>query len=66
MNLCVNCKQGTTFLSSNEASDDAHNGQYIFDYVNECIKDIEHENVIQIVTDNASNNMVVANLLALE
>ena len=49
--LCVNCKLGTTFLSSNEASDDAHIGQYIFDYVNECIKDIGHENVVQIVTD---------------
>ena len=47
MNLCVNCKLGTTFLSSKEALDDAHIGQYIFDYVNECIEDIGHENVVQ-------------------
>ena len=66
MNLCVNYKLGTTFLSSKEASDDAHTGQYIFDYVNECIKDVGHENVVQIVTDNATNNMDAANLLALE
>ena len=39
MNLYVNCKLGTTFLSSKEALDDAHTGQYIFDYVNECIKE---------------------------
>ena len=44
----------------------AHTDQYIFDYVNKCIKDIGHENVVQIVTDSASNNMVAANLLALE
>ncbi|KAH7529000.1 hypothetical protein FEM48_Zijuj05G0137100 [Ziziphus jujuba var. spinosa] len=30
------------------------------------IKDIGHENVVQIVTDNASNNMDATNLLALE
>ncbi|KAH7514247.1 hypothetical protein FEM48_Zijuj11G0068500 [Ziziphus jujuba var. spinosa] len=66
MNLCVNCKLGTTFLSSKEALDNAHTGQYIFDYVNECIKDIGHENVLQIVTENASNNMATANLLALK
>ena len=51
MNLCVNCRLGTTFLFSKEASDDAHTIQYIFDYVNKCNKDIGHENVVQIVTD---------------
>ena len=38
MNLCVNCKLGTTFLSSKEASNHAHISQYIFDYVNKCIR----------------------------
>ena len=66
MNLCVNCKLRTTFLSSKEASDHAHTGQYIFDYVNECIKEIGHENVVQSVTDNATNNTTTINLLALE
>nr|XP_048336961.1 uncharacterized protein LOC125424192 [Ziziphus jujuba var. spinosa] len=66
MNLCVNWKLGTTFVSLKEALDDAHTGQYIFNYVNKCIKDIGYENVVQIVTDNASNNMATANLLALE
>ena len=66
MNLCVNCKLGTTFFSSKEALDHAHTGQYIFDYFNECIKEIGHENVVQIVTDNATNNMTATNLLALE
>ncbi|XP_022883756.1 uncharacterized protein LOC111400579 [Olea europaea var. sylvestris] len=64
-NLCVNCKLGTTFLSSKETNDDAHTGEYIFEYVNECIKEVEEENVVQIVTDNASNNMAAANLLSI-
>ena len=32
MNLCVNCKEVTIFLSSKEASDEAHTGEYIFEY----------------------------------
>ena len=66
MNLCANCKLGITFISLKEASNDAHIGQYIFNYINECIKDIGHENVVQIVTSNVSNNMATTNLLALE
>ncbi|KAL5732318.1 hypothetical protein ACOSQ2_032010 [Xanthoceras sorbifolium] len=33
MNLCVNCKIGTTFLSSKESSEEAHTGKHIFQYV---------------------------------
>ncbi|KAG5521556.1 hypothetical protein RHGRI_033950 [Rhododendron griersonianum] len=33
MNLCVNCKEGTTFLYSKETSDESHTGEYIFNYV---------------------------------
>ncbi|XP_022865553.1 uncharacterized protein LOC111385399 [Olea europaea var. sylvestris] len=66
MNLCVNYKLGTTFLSSKETNDDAHTDEYIFEYVNECIKEVGEENVVQIVTDNASNNVSAANLLSME
>ncbi|KAM0985365.1 hypothetical protein ACFX2C_012644 [Malus domestica] len=31
MNLCVNCKEGTIFLSSKECSSEAHIGEYIFE-----------------------------------
>ncbi|KAL5774763.1 hypothetical protein ACOSP7_012320 [Xanthoceras sorbifolium] len=30
MNLCVNCSEGTTFLSSKESSDEAHTADLIF------------------------------------
>ncbi|KAG5549569.1 hypothetical protein RHGRI_014779 [Rhododendron griersonianum] len=39
MNLCVNCKEGTTFLSSKETSDESHTGEYIFNYVDKCIEE---------------------------
>ena len=63
MNLCVNCRIGTTFLSSKESSDEAHTAQHIFEYVLKGIEQVGSENVVQVVTDNASNNMAAAKLL---
>ncbi|CAH1443070.1 unnamed protein product [Lactuca virosa] len=63
MNLCVNSKTGTVFLSSKESSDEAHTSEHIHEYVESCIKEVGPENVVQIVTDNASNNMGAAKLL---
>ncbi|KAI8564037.1 hypothetical protein RHMOL_Rhmol03G0152300 [Rhododendron molle] len=66
MNLCVNCKQGTCFLSSKEDSEASHTGVYIFDYVDKFIEDIGAQNVVQVVTDNASNNMAATDLLKIK
>ncbi|KAI8542832.1 hypothetical protein RHMOL_Rhmol08G0170100 [Rhododendron molle] len=66
MNLCVNCKEGTTFLSSKETSDESHTGEYIFNYVDKCIEEVGPKNVVQVVTDNASNNMAAAELLKIK
>ncbi|XP_040255209.2 uncharacterized protein [Aegilops tauschii subsp. strangulata] len=66
MNLCVHCKLGTIFLGSKEASADAHTSQYIFDYVDECIEKIGADNVVQVVTDNASNNMGAKGMLKIK
>lgn len=63
MNLCVHCKLGTAFLESKEASADAHTSEYIFNYVLECIEKIGAANVVQVVTDNASNNMGARDML---
>uniref|UniRef100_UPI0005C9ACA9 uncharacterized protein LOC101303082 n=1 Tax=Fragaria vesca subsp. vesca TaxID=101020 RepID=UPI0005C9ACA9 len=63
MNLCVNCKEGTTFLSSKEASNESHTGAYIFEYVDKCIEVVGPQNVVQVVTDNASNNMAAGELM---
>ncbi|TXG65963.1 hypothetical protein EZV62_007238 [Acer yangbiense] len=63
MNLCANCKEGTTFLSSKESSDVAHTGEHIFNYVLATIEEVGPENVVQVVTDNVSNNMAAAKML---
>ena len=63
MNLCVNCKDGTTFLSSREDSASSHTGSYIFEYVDKCIEEVGPQNVVQVVTDNATNNMAAATML---
>ncbi|XP_023762902.2 uncharacterized protein LOC111911342 [Lactuca sativa] len=61
MNLCVNSKTRTVFLSSKESSDEAHTSEHMHEYVESCIKEVSPENVVQIVTD--SNNMGVTKLL---
>ncbi|CAI9299539.1 unnamed protein product [Lactuca saligna] len=63
MNLCVNSKMGTVFLSSKECSDEAHTSQHIYEYVESCIQEVGPEHVVQIVADNATNNMGAAKLL---
>ncbi|XP_071696601.1 uncharacterized protein [Rutidosis leptorrhynchoides] len=63
MNMCVNSKSGTVFLSSKECSGEAHTSRYIFEYVEKCIVEIGPEVVVQVVTDNAANNMGAAKIL---
>ncbi|XP_021315251.1 uncharacterized protein LOC8066208 [Sorghum bicolor] len=57
MNLCTNCADGTSFISSMEMSDVSRTSEVIFELVDKAIEDIGPENVVQVVTDNASNNM---------
>ncbi|XP_042448869.1 uncharacterized protein LOC122033773 [Zingiber officinale] len=61
MNLCVNSKLDTVFLSSKESSDETHTSQLIYEYVEQCIQQVGPKNIVQ--TDNASNNMGAAKLL---
>ena len=63
MNLCLHCSVDTSFLESREASDESHTGQLIFEYVDSCIEKVGAHNVVQVVTDNASNNMAAKDLL---
>jgi len=63
MNLCVNCSIGTSFLESKEASSESHTGELIFQYVNSCIEKVGAQNIVQVVTDNASNNMAAKDML---
>ena len=63
MNLCTNCADGTSFIISKEMSDVSHTSEVIFELVDKAIEDIGPDNVVQVVTYNASNNMGAKKLL---
>ncbi|ESQ50174.1 hypothetical protein EUTSA_v10002323mg [Eutrema salsugineum] len=63
MNLCVNSRGGTCFLSSKDTSKDSHTGEYIFKYIDGCIKELGAKRIVQVVTDNATNNVAAAKML---
>ncbi|KAM0885564.1 hypothetical protein ACQ4PT_030256 [Festuca glaucescens] len=63
MNLVVHSVHGALFLKSVDCSADKKDGRYIFDLVDQCIEDIGPENVVQVVTDNASVNIAASAML---
>ena len=66
MNMCVNCSIGACFLESKEVSAESHTRELIFQYVNSYIDKVGADNVVQVVTNNASNNMAAKDLLSVE
>jgi len=66
MNLCTNTSEGTTFIKSKEMSDVSHTSEVVYELVDKAIEDVGAENVVPIVTDNASNNMGAKALLSLK
>ncbi|XP_066351342.1 uncharacterized protein [Miscanthus floridulus] len=66
MNLCTNTSEGTTFIKSKEMPNVSHTSEVIYELVDKAIEDAGAENVVQIVTDNASNNMGAKALLSLK
>ncbi|XBH64959.1 hypothetical protein VPH35_118630 [Triticum aestivum] len=63
MNLVVHSAHGVCFIDSVDCSGDRKDGKYIFDLVDKCIEEIGEENVVQVVTDNASVNVSAASML---
>nr|XP_020194526.2 uncharacterized protein LOC109780341 [Aegilops tauschii subsp. strangulata] len=63
MNLVVHSAHGVCFSDSVDCSGDRKDGKYIFDLVDKCIEEIGEENVVQVVTDNASVNVSAASML---
>nr|GEV46214.1 ribonuclease H-like domain-containing protein [Tanacetum cinerariifolium] len=59
----IRSEDGHHFLSSKECSGEAHISEYIYEYVDACNQEVGAEHVVQVVTDNASNNMGAAALL---
>ncbi|XP_019080698.2 uncharacterized protein LOC109123935 [Vitis vinifera] len=55
INFLVNSLAGTWFMKSIDASDTIKNGENMFKYLDEVVEEIGEENVVQVITDNASN-----------
>ncbi|KAJ9698985.1 hypothetical protein PVL29_007853 [Vitis rotundifolia] len=55
IHFLVNSPAGTWFMKSIDASDTIKNGELMFKYLDEVVEEIGEENVMQVITDNASN-----------
>ncbi|XP_050387733.1 uncharacterized protein LOC126804020 [Argentina anserina] len=55
LNFLVNSPAGTFFLKSIDASGSVKNGSLMLKYLDEVVREVGEENVVQIITDNASN-----------
>jgi hypothetical protein len=63
MNLVINCLSGTMFYNSENTSADTHDGFFIYKLISNTIEELGENCVVQVVTDNASNNVAAAKLL---
>ena len=55
VNFLVNSPKRTFFLKSIDVSDSVKNGELMFNYIDEVVKEVGEENVIQIITESALN-----------
>ena len=55
INFLVNSPVDTWFLKSIDASDSIKNGKLMFTYLDEVVEEIGEENVVQVITDDASS-----------
>jgi hypothetical protein len=55
INFLINSPAGTWFLKSIDASGSIKNGSLMLKYLDDVVNEVEEENVVQIITDNASN-----------
>lgn len=62
-NFLVNSPKGTVFLTSIDTSEISKTADKVFDMLDEIVERVGEENVIQVVTDNASNYKAAGDLL---
>ncbi|KAK8941281.1 hypothetical protein KSP39_PZI010745 [Platanthera zijinensis] len=63
INFLVNSPKGTFFLESVDASDYAKTGERMFELLDIVVERVGEANVVQVVTDSASNNVLAGKLL---
>ena len=63
LNFLVACPKGTMFLKSVDASDQVKDAQLLFRLLDEVIEEVGVQNVVQVITDNASNYVAAGRML---
>ncbi|KAJ9552901.1 hypothetical protein OSB04_016946 [Centaurea solstitialis] len=63
INFLVNSPKGSIFIKSIDASDVVKNAEQLFMMLDEMVEEVGEENVVQVVTDNASAYVAVGRLL---
>ncbi|KAF3674774.1 hypothetical protein FXO38_05057, partial [Capsicum annuum] len=63
INILVNCSIGSIFLGSVDASNESTTGTKMYNLFEKTIEDIGPENIVQVVTDNASENVKAGELM---
>ena len=63
INFLVNCPSGTMFVKSIDASSFMKTGEKTFELLDAFVEQIGEANVVQVVSDNGSNNVLVGKLL---
>jgi hypothetical protein len=63
INFLVSCPQGTMFLKFVDASDKVKDANLLFQLLDEIVISVGEANVVQIITDNASNYVLAGKML---
>jgi len=63
INFLASCPQGTMCLRSFDASNKVKDATLLFEPLDDFIKEAREKNVVQIITDNASNYVLVGKML---
>jgi hypothetical protein len=63
INCLVSCPQGTMFLRSVDASNRVKDAMLLFELLDEVVMEVGVENVVQVITDNASNYVLAGKML---
>ena len=65
INFLVNSPKGTVFIESLDASEFVKSGPKMFELLDKFVQKIGSANVVQVVTDSASNNVYAGNCFTL-
>jgi hypothetical protein len=63
LNFLVNCPKGTMFVKSVDASAHVKDASLLCDLLDEFIREVGPQHVVQVITDNAANYVVAGRML---